>query len=274
MGPTFKALTKLSLMIVDSLPVSTNVIQMVTVPSDLLVQLLDVSRSLQKLLPADLPIPLLDVSPEDVLARVNDEGPNSLLTLALRHHALLQQRNEDLLTQQARCTAQIEAPQEDKQELRLHLQDCKKKLQYLQRGPTDILPPTDSAKPTDTIEDVKKGVKIDLCPCRENLTEAQLEERNFVGLDCVCEKVTILPKTTPAPVLLGTGSRVKDCAGHQTEGATGSGMYEIYPSEYYRQCTVCEGEEKLLLMKDNVKAGMQNKGLRSPSPARKESLAT
>ncbi|XP_042213937.1 uncharacterized protein LOC121860704 [Homarus americanus] len=181
---------------------------MVTVPSDLLVQLLDVSRSLQKLLPADIPILLLDVSPEEVLARVNDEGPNSLLTLALRHHALLQQRNEDLLTQQGRCTAQIEAPQEDKQELRLHLQDCKKKLQYLQRGLTDILPPTDSAKPTDTTEDVKKGVKIDdLCPCRENLTEAQLEERNFVGLDCVCEKVTILPKTTPALVLLGTGSR-------------------------------------------------------------------
>ncbi|KAG7165757.1 Techylectin-5B-like 6 [Homarus americanus] len=126
----------------------------------------------------------------------------------------------------------IEALQEDKQELRLQLQDCKKKLQYLQKGPTDILPPTDSAKPTDTTEDVKKGVKIDdLCPCRENLTEAQLEERNFVGLDCVCENVTILPKTTPAPVLLGTGSRVKDCAGHQTEGATESGMYEIYPSE-------------------------------------------
>ncbi|XP_042218883.1 uncharacterized protein LOC121864048 [Homarus americanus] len=95
---------------------------MVTVPSDLLVQLLDVSRSLQKLLPADILIPLLDVSPKEVLARVNDEGPNSLLTLALRHHALLQQRNEDLLTQQGRCTAQIESPQEDKQELRLQLQ--------------------------------------------------------------------------------------------------------------------------------------------------------
>nr|XP_045609685.1 fibrinogen C domain-containing protein 1-like isoform X2 [Procambarus clarkii] len=206
---------------------------MVTVPSDLLVQLLDVTRSLQKLLPSDLPVTLLDVTPEEAVARVGDEGHNSLLSLALRHHALLQQRNEELLTQHGRCTAQIEALQEDKQELRLQLLEVKRQLQQLQRSRGDPLPP-----PTGTVEGAKKSNKVieePMCPCKENITEAELEERNFVGEDCVCENVTVSPPppppTTPAPKLLGTGARVKDCAGHQSEGETESGMYEIYPSE-------------------------------------------
>ncbi|XP_071549202.1 uncharacterized protein [Panulirus ornatus] len=208
---------------------------MVTVPSELLVQLLDVSRSLQQLLPSDLAVNLLDVTPEEVLARVGDEGYNSLLSLALRHHALLQSRNEDLLTQQGRCTAQIEALQEDKHELRLQLQEYKRQMQHFLKGreesltPEEVTPPTTEApevvtKTTLVVE--KKEDKEEECPCKDILTEAQLERK-----ECVCENVTVTLTTTQAPELLGAGVRVKDCAGHQSKGATESGMYEIFPSE-------------------------------------------
>ncbi|XP_053652829.2 ryncolin-1 isoform X2 [Cherax quadricarinatus] len=196
--------------------------------------LLDVSRALQKLLPSDLPLTLLDVTPEEVLARAGEEGHNPLLSLALRHHALLQQRNEELLTQQGRCTAQLEALQEDKQELRLQLQQYKRQLQLLQKGRGDLVPPpegtgTATEPPVGAKPPGKEGVQA--CPCRDDLTEEELEERNFVGQDCVCGNVTATPPTTPTTELLGTGARVKDCAGHQNEGATESGIYEIYPSE-------------------------------------------
>ncbi|KAK4291904.1 hypothetical protein Pmani_035294 [Petrolisthes manimaculis] len=67
------------------------------------------------------------------------------------------------------------------------------------------------------------------------------------GGDVVATTTTTRPTrpttttTTETPVL-GGGARVKDCAGHQNEGAIESGVYEIFPSECRAKKVWCDLE--------------------------------
>ncbi|XP_064114796.1 ryncolin-2-like isoform X2 [Macrobrachium nipponense] len=215
---------------------SRNQSSTVNVPSELLMQLLDVSRSVQKLLPAQLSTALADADDD------KDEagGYNSLLALALRHHALLQQRNEDLLTQHARCTAQVEALQEDKQELRQQIQEYKQQLQQFLKGESSVIRIVDIHEETATDQkQTTASVAVDdSCLCDDNVTRGHME-----GDVCVCtfeEVTTEYPPTTTELELLRVGIRAKDCAGHQNEGATKSGVYEIYPSQCHPVQVWCD----------------------------------
>ncbi|ROT70848.1 ficolin-like protein 1 [Penaeus vannamei] len=155
----------------------------INVPSELLIQLLDVSRALQKLVPTSAGASVDAVSGEEALARADDAGYNSLLSLALRHHALLQQKNEDLLIQQGRCTARIEALQEDKQELREQLEEVR-----LRRAGAGGEVPLQSGRSRG------RGGGLRMLAARQR-------------------------------------HGMRDCAGHQSEGSTESGIYEIFPLE-------------------------------------------
>ncbi|KAK7082262.1 cell surface pattern recognition receptor signaling pathway [Halocaridina rubra] len=209
----------------------------VNVPSELLLQLVDVSRSVQKLLPSS---DLKGIAPDGE----DQGGYDSLLSLALRHHALLQQRNEDLLTQHARCTAQVEALREDKLELRQQIQEYKLQIRQLIKGEDKHATSIDHIDPS--VLDVKTtpavGFDVDeTCSCGENGTLGHRDENG-----CICGAPTTTtteeqPSTTETPIL-GEGVRVKDCAGHQYEGATQSGIYEIYPSECYGVRVWCDLE--------------------------------
>ncbi|XP_069994916.1 ficolin-3 isoform X2 [Penaeus vannamei] len=200
----------------------------INVPSELLIQLLDVSRALQKLVPTSAGASVDAVSGEEALARADDAGYNSLLSLALRHHALLQQKNEDLLIQQGRCTARIEALQEDKQELREQLEEYKQQIQFLLNGRPPSTPPTTPPAAEITTEFDFGGLVLEeKCPCRVGGAEDEAE-------DCACSppaNATEVPPTTQETKILGGNARVRDCAGHQSEGSTESGIYEIFPLE-------------------------------------------
>ncbi|XP_050709804.1 angiopoietin-4-like isoform X1 [Eriocheir sinensis] len=238
----------------------------ITVPSDLLLRLMDVTRSLHQLMP------LQRLSEDDAATTATTtatsglqgtSGEERILTLALTQHALLQHRMEDLLTQTGRCEAQVEALKEDKEELKREIAHLKERVRQILSqkngspppqpkklsGKTDCncsasttIPTTTATTTTTTTTAVPSSSGLSATAATGVSATTGSEAITTTAATTTTTTTTATTTGTKPVVILGSGVRVKDCAGHQLAGASENGVYEIYPSECRAVKVYCDLE--------------------------------
>ncbi|XP_063854355.1 tenascin-like [Scylla paramamosain] len=245
----------------------SNNTSVIAVPSDLLVRLVEVTQSLHNLLPRRSVSDGNIEATQETAGLKGASGEERILTLALTQHALLQHRMEELLTQTGRCQAQVEALQEDKEELKREIQATKERMTRKNKHTLEFPAKSDhgcKCKQTDSDAhkrtamlsttatiDTTTAITVLTAPPGppesttitngRNSSTGRIVDRVSGGAVTETTSITIIPTTTAATtiattttesvVVLGSGVRVKECAGHQLAGARESGVYEIYPSE-------------------------------------------